>query len=134
MYLSLHLCRGVFCLRSLTGCTALWDSMSYGILTVTILQAVISVSVDMLPLPGGMGISETLYMVMFVPVFGPLFAAIYAAQPWDFLLRTDADQCTYDLCGTSYHWKKKRRDTKDVINCNEGRTFEKGETGYAWIL
>ena len=44
----------------------------YGILTVTILQAVISVSVDMLPLPGGMGISETLYMVMFVPVFGPL--------------------------------------------------------------
>ena len=30
----------------------------------------ISVSVDMLPLPGGMGISETLYMVMFVPVFG----------------------------------------------------------------
>ena len=45
---------------------------SYGILTVTVLQAVISVSVDMLPLPGGMGISETLYMVMFVPVFGPL--------------------------------------------------------------
>ena len=44
----------------------------YGILTVTILQAVISVSVDMLPLPGGMGISETLYMAMFVPVFGKL--------------------------------------------------------------
>ena len=44
----------------------------YAILTVTFLQAVISVSVDMLPLPGGMGISETLYMVMFVPVFGPL--------------------------------------------------------------
>lgn len=40
------------------------------IFTITILQAVISVSVDMLPLPGGMGISETLYMVMFVPVFG----------------------------------------------------------------
>lgn len=42
----------------------------YGIATVTILQSVISVSVDMLPLPGGMGISETLYMIMFVPVFG----------------------------------------------------------------
>ena len=40
------------------------------IFTITVLQAVISVSVDMLPLPGGMGISETLYMVMFVPVFG----------------------------------------------------------------
>ena len=28
------------------------------------------VSVDMLPLPGGMGISESLYLVMFAPVFG----------------------------------------------------------------
>lgn len=42
----------------------------YGIVKVTILQSVISVSVDMLPLPGGMGISETLYLMMFVPVFG----------------------------------------------------------------
>ncbi len=106
----------------------------YGILTVTILQAVISVSVDMLPLPGGMGISETFIYGDVCARIWTAFAAIYAAQPWDFLLRTDADQCTYDLCGTSYHWKKKRRDTKDVINCNEGRTFEKGETGYAWIL
>ncbi|WP_373213953.1 YbhN family protein [Ruminococcus sp. 5_1_39BFAA] len=44
----------------------------YNIAVVSILQSVISVSVDMLPLPGGMGISETLYMVMFVPVFGKL--------------------------------------------------------------
>ena len=43
---------------------------SYGIFTITVLQSVISISVDMLPLPGGMGISESLYMVMFVPVFG----------------------------------------------------------------
>lgn len=42
------------------------------IFTITMLQAAISVSVDMLPLPGGMGISETLYMVMFVPVFGEI--------------------------------------------------------------
>lgn len=42
----------------------------YGILTITVLQSVISVSVDMLPLPGGMGISETLYLVIFAPVFG----------------------------------------------------------------
>ena len=41
-------------------------------MTVTILQSVISVSVDMLPLPGGMGISETLYLAMFGPVFGDL--------------------------------------------------------------
>ena len=39
-------------------------------MTLTILQAVISVYVDMLPLPGGMGISESLYLVMFAPVFG----------------------------------------------------------------
>lgn len=44
----------------------------YNIVVISILQSVISVSVDMLPLPGGMGISETLYMVMFVPVFGKL--------------------------------------------------------------
>lgn len=42
--------------------TAVWE--------VVLLQAVISVSVDMLPLPGGMGISESLFMKIFVPVFG----------------------------------------------------------------
>ena len=36
---------------------------------VVFLQAVISVSVDMLPLPGGMGISETLFLNIFRPVF-----------------------------------------------------------------
>lgn len=39
-------------------------------LTVMTLQAVIAVSVDMLPLPGGMGISETLFLKLFLPVFG----------------------------------------------------------------
>nr|WP_304955157.1 lysylphosphatidylglycerol synthase transmembrane domain-containing protein [uncultured Acetatifactor sp.] len=42
--------------------TSVWD--------VVFLQAVISVSVDMLPLPGGMGISEALFMNIFAPVFG----------------------------------------------------------------
>ena len=37
---------------------------------VMFLQAVISVSVDMLPLPGGMGISEGLFMMIFKKVFG----------------------------------------------------------------
>ena len=41
-----------------------------GFWEILFLQAVISVSVDMLPLPGGMGISESLYLVMFAPVFG----------------------------------------------------------------
>lgn len=38
--------------------------------TITILQAIISISVDMLPLPGGMGISEGLYLRIFAPIFG----------------------------------------------------------------
>ncbi|MDO5409197.1 MAG: lysylphosphatidylglycerol synthase transmembrane domain-containing protein [Lachnospiraceae bacterium] len=37
---------------------------------VVTLQAVISVSVDMLPLPGGMGISEKLFLMIFIPIFG----------------------------------------------------------------
>lgn len=41
-------------------------------MTVLTLQSVISVSVDMLPLPGGMGISETLFLAIFPPVFGEL--------------------------------------------------------------
>lgn len=41
-----------------------------GLLPVMFLQAVISVSVDMLPLPGGMGISEGLFMIIFRSVFG----------------------------------------------------------------
>ena len=39
-------------------------------IAIVLLQAVISVSVDMLPLPGGMGISETLFLKIFPPVFG----------------------------------------------------------------
>lgn len=42
--------------------TGIWD--------VVFLQAVISVSVDMLPLPGGMGISEALFLRIFPLVFG----------------------------------------------------------------
>ena len=45
---------------------------STGFWEILFLQAVISVSVDMLPLPGGMGISETLFLNIFSPVFGGL--------------------------------------------------------------
>lgn len=37
---------------------------------ILILQAVISVCVDMLPMPGGMGVSEALFFVLFDEVFG----------------------------------------------------------------
>lgn len=37
---------------------------------IIILQGTISVAVGMLPLPGGMGISEQLFLRIFLPVFG----------------------------------------------------------------
>lgn len=37
---------------------------------IILLQAMISVAVDMLPLPGGMGISEKLFLTIFLPVMG----------------------------------------------------------------
>lgn len=43
--------------------------------TITVLQSIISISVDMLPLPGGMGISERLYLLIFSPIFGGITAA-----------------------------------------------------------
>lgn len=37
---------------------------------IVTLQAMISVATDMLPLPGGMGINETLFLEIFQPIFG----------------------------------------------------------------
>lgn len=37
---------------------------------IVTLQAMISVAVDMLPLPGGMGVSENLFLGIFQPIFG----------------------------------------------------------------
>jgi uncharacterized protein (TIRG00374 family) len=41
-----------------------------GVATIVVLQGMISVAVDMLPLPGGMGISEKLFLMIFTPLFG----------------------------------------------------------------
>ena len=40
------------------------------LMTIVTLQAMISVVVDMLPVPGGMGASESLFMQIFLPIFG----------------------------------------------------------------
>lgn len=42
------------------------------LLTIVTLQAMISVAVDMLPLPGGMGITEKLFLSIFTPVFASM--------------------------------------------------------------
>lgn len=47
-----------------------FDLYEYSLPVITGLQAMISVAVDMLPLPGGMGISETLFLDIFQPIFG----------------------------------------------------------------
>lgn len=88
----------------------------YGIVTVTILQSVISVSVDMLPLPGGMGISETLYMVMFVPVFGemllPSMLLSRGISYYGQLLISAFMTCVAHLIiGRGAHAKEKKGDT-----------------------
>lgn len=50
-----------YCAFELSG-----ESMS----VIVMLQAMISVASDMLPLPGGMGVSENLFLIIFEPVFG----------------------------------------------------------------
>lgn len=47
-----------------------FDLSGFSVIVIVLLQAVISISVDMLPLPGGMGISEKLFLTIFAPVFG----------------------------------------------------------------
>ena len=42
----------------------------HGPFVIVILQATISIAADMLPLPGGIGISEALFLSIFNPVFG----------------------------------------------------------------
>lgn len=60
-----------FLLFFVTGLTYLAFSLSgESMFTIVSLQGMISVAVDMLPLPGGMGISENLFLTIFEPIFG----------------------------------------------------------------
>lgn len=43
-----------------------------GFITIVLLQGMISVAVDMLPLPGGMGISEKMFLSIFDSIFGSM--------------------------------------------------------------
>lgn len=42
----------------------------YSLPVIVTLQAMISVAADMLPLPGGMGVSENMFLEIFLPIFG----------------------------------------------------------------
>lgn len=60
-----------FCLFSVVWFTAeAFGLRGHSPLLMMMLYAMISVAVDMLPLPGGMGISETLFLSIFEPIFG----------------------------------------------------------------
>ena len=60
-----------FCLFSVIYFTYQAFGLSgYSAFSMVLLYAMISVAVDMLPLPGGMGISESLFLSLFAPVFG----------------------------------------------------------------
>ena len=57
-------------------------------LALAALQAVISICADMLPLPGGMGISEGLFLTVFAPVFGEnVLPAMVLSRGTDFYCR-----------------------------------------------
>lgn len=72
---------------------------------VVMLQAVVSVSVDMLPLPGGMGISENLFLIIFKTIFVRQPAAAgYGFEQGDSFLRAAAFQCRHDCSRAFYHW------------------------------
>lgn len=60
---------------------------------LTLIQAAISLSVDLLPLPGGMGVSEALFVKVFGPVFGTL------VLPGMLLSRGISHYCQLILCG-----------------------------------
>ncbi|WP_167956731.1 lysylphosphatidylglycerol synthase transmembrane domain-containing protein [Anaerosporobacter faecicola] len=42
----------------------------YGVVDIVALQSIISIAVDMLPLPGGIGASENLFLIIFQKIFG----------------------------------------------------------------
>ncbi len=55
---------------------------------IALAQAVISVAADMLPLPGGMGVTEALFLTVFAPVFGELaLPAMVLSRGADFYCR-----------------------------------------------
>lgn len=80
--------------------TGIWD--------VVFLQAVISVSVDMLPLPGGMGISEALFLRIFPGVFGEaVLPAMVLSRGLGYYVQLLASALFTIVAQIYYIWKEK---------------------------
>lgn len=69
-------------------------------MTILLLQAAISISVDMLPLPGGMGISEKLFLTILVPVFAGhlLLPGMILSRGIELLYGAAAQRSAYSVC------------------------------------
>ena len=81
-------------------------------ITIVLLQAVISVSVDMLPLPGGMGISETLFLKFPAGLWKRAASSSNGAFQRARLLRGAAGECSLYHRRTAYdreYEKRKKR-------------------------
>ena len=72
---------------------------------ILFLQAVIAVAVDMLPLPGGMGISETFIFEYFSPGVRIFAASGYGFKPGTGILCRITDQCCIYSGGAAYDRK-----------------------------
>ena len=60
----------------------------YGWLSIAVLQAAIQAAADMLPLPGGMGVTEAMFLTVFEPLFGALtLPAMVLSRGTDFYCR-----------------------------------------------
>lgn len=99
----------------LTG-TPVWD--------VIVLQAVISISVDMLPLPGGMGISEALFLKIFPSVFGAMtLPAMVLSRGMGYYSELLLS-AFFTLAAQVYYMVKARSEQKDQAACPQERSVE----------
>ena len=81
---------------------------------VTSLQAMISVAADMLPLPGGMGISETLFLEIFQGVFGADLVLPGMIISRGISYYTQLILCALVTAGATLVWNFKRKKRESV--------------------
>ena len=82
---------------------------------VVSLQAMISVAADMLPLPGGMGVSETLFLDIFRGVFGEELVLPGMMISRGISYYTQLILCALVTAGAALVWNLKRQKGRELI-------------------
>ena len=82
---------------------------------VVSLQAMISVAADMLPLPGGMGVSETLFLDIFRGVFGEDLVLPGMMISRGISYYTQLILCALVTAGAALAWNLKRQKGRELI-------------------